>query len=111
MRANDGAVLKRGWGTLKRIAFALAAVAGVALVALIWRVCGEPGPARYPLRDRENRIVFYHGVNISNAAKSAPGFLSWQTKDDYARLRRWGFNCVRYLVFWEAVEPREGVYD
>jgi endoglycosylceramidase len=111
MRAKDGAALERGWGMQKRIVFGLAMVAAVALVALIWRVCREPGPARYPFRDREDRIVFYHGVNISNAAKSAPGFLSWHTKDDYARLHRWGFNCVRYLVFWEAIEPREGVYD
>jgi endoglycosylceramidase len=111
MRANNGAVLTASWGIRKRIAVGLAVVAAVALVAVIWRVCGEPGPVRYLLRDRESRIVLYHGVNISNAAKSAPGFLSWHTKDDYASLRQWGFNCVRYLVFWEAVEPREGVYD
>jgi endoglycosylceramidase len=111
MRANNGTALKRGGLSLKRIILGLAAVAAVALVALLWRICCEPGPKRYPFRDKNNRIVFYHGVNVSNAAKSAPGFLSWHTKSDYARLRRWGFNCVRYLVFWEAVEPREGVYD
>lgn len=75
------------------------------------RICREPGPVRHYLRDKENRIVFYHGVNISNTAKSAPGFISRHTKDDFARLQQWGFNCVRYLVFWEAVEPEEGNYD
>lgn len=63
------------------------------------------------LRDRVNRIAVYHGVNVSNYSKSSPGFLPWQTKDDFAKLPGWGFNLVRYLVFWQAVEPTPGKYD
>lgn len=72
-------------------------------------------PARvapYSLRDADDRIVIYHGVNVCNAAKYAtPDFLPWHTRDDFLRLRQWGFNLVRYLVFWEAIEPEPGVYD
>jgi endoglycosylceramidase len=50
-------------------------------------------------------------VNVANCAKSTPGFVGWHTKADFARMQKWGFNCVRYLVFWEAVEPKEGAYD
>jgi len=63
------------------------------------------------LRDAEGRIVIYHGVNVCNHAKYAPDFLPWQTREDFMRLRGWGFNLVRYLVFWEAIEPEPGVYD
>lgn len=63
------------------------------------------------LIDADGRIVIYHGINAANTAKHSPGFLPWQTKEDFARLRGWGFNLVRYLIFWEAVEPVQGQYD
>jgi endoglycosylceramidase len=85
--------------------------AAVLITIAVGRLNREPGPARYYLRDKDNRIVLYHGLNVSNYAKRVPGFLSWHTRADYAQLRQWGFNCVRYLVFWEAVEPQEGAYD
>jgi endoglycosylceramidase len=62
------------------------------------------------LHDKEGRIAIYHGVNISNYSKSAP-FLPWQTKEDFAKLKSWGFNLVRYLIFWQAIEPEKGVFD
>jgi endoglycosylceramidase len=63
------------------------------------------------LLDKNGRIKIYHGVNVSNFSKSSSDFLPWQTKDDFARLNTWGFNLVRYLVFWEAIEPQEGSYN
>ncbi|MBD3242382.1 MAG: cellulase family glycosylhydrolase [Chitinivibrionales bacterium] len=64
-----------------------------------------------PFTDSSGRICIYHGVNVSNYAKHAAGFTSWHTKDDFARLQDWGFNIVRYLVFWEALEPTPGAID
>ena len=96
---------------LKYFALGLCVFVVVTMTLVLLRAGREPGPKRYYLRDKDNRIVFYHGVNISNDAKTAPDFLGWPTKADYARLQQWGFNCARYLVFWEAVEPKEGVYD
>ncbi|MBN1345083.1 MAG: cellulase family glycosylhydrolase [Phycisphaerae bacterium] len=64
-----------------------------------------------PLLDAHGRIVIYHGLNVSNTSKSDKGFLPWQRREDFARLRDWGFNLVRYLVFWEAIEPERGRYD
>lgn len=84
----------------------------IALVGLIAAGCGcGPDLVQNHFRDADNRIVIYHGVNVCNYSKYAADFLPWQTKDDFARLREWGFNLVRYLVFWEAIEPEEGVYD
>ncbi len=80
------------------------------LAAFVLAGCDAPLRAPY-LRDADNRIVVYHGVNVSNHSKYSTDFLPWQTQDDLARLNDWGFNVVRYLVFWEAIEPVEGVYD
>ncbi len=71
----------------------------------------EPTSRPAYITDRNNRIVIYHGLNVCNAAKAAKDFLPWHTREDFARMRDWGFNLVRYLVFWEAIEPREGFYD
>lgn len=61
--------------------------------------------------DAQGRDLVLHGVNISNHAKFAPGYLSWHTQADYDRLAGWGLNGVRLLIFWAAVEPAQGIYD
>ena len=70
----------------------------------------EKGKSHYIL-DKTGRVTIYHGVNVSNFSKTAPDYLPWQTKEDFARLKIWGFNLVRYLVFWQAVEPIKGTYN
>jgi endoglycosylceramidase len=62
-------------------------------------------------RDKQNRVVFYHGVNICNYSKHANDFMPWHQPEDYDRLKQWGFNLVRFLVYWEAIEPIEGEYN
>lgn len=62
-------------------------------------------------RSDDGLRLIYHGVNVCNYSKTAPDFLPWHTKEDYARLKGWGFNLVRFLVFWEAIEPTQGVYN
>jgi len=63
------------------------------------------------LRDKLGRIAIYRGLNVSNYSKYSSDFLPWQTKEDFARLKDWGFNIVRYMVFWHAVERVKGTYD
>lgn len=72
--------------------------------------CREPERPN-PILDDQGRIVLYHGLNVANSAKYAPDHLPWQTREDLERLREWGFNHVRYLMFWEAVEPAQDVFD
>jgi endoglycosylceramidase len=57
------------------------------------------------ITDTYGRICIYHGVNVANCSKSTTGYLPWHTKDDFSRLNTWGFNLVRFLVFWDAIEP------
>ncbi len=64
------------------------------------------------IRDDDGRAIILHGINISNAAKWAPDRISWHEFGDYERMKTdWGFNAVRYLIFWDAIEPEPGVYD
>lgn len=78
----------------------------------VFMVHGCSPPRDVPLlQDGDGRIVLYHGVNVSNYSKYAPDFLPWHSPDDFALIRDWGFNLVRYLVFWEAIEPAPGAYN
>ena len=75
-------------------------------------VCLPIASADNFIRDNKNRAVILHGMNISNAAKRTSDSLSWHTYDDYERMSRgWGFNCIRLLIFWSAIEPEPGEYD
>jgi len=62
------------------------------------------------LVDGQGRVLILHGVNVCNASKRPP-FLGPYGRDAIARLRGWGFDSVRYLILWEAVEPKPGEYD
>ena len=86
-------------------------------------------------RDERNREVTIHGINLSGDSKQPAhppqlshdpeGFLDGddvsfvdrpfslnQAPNHFSRLRRWGYNTIRYVFTWEAVEhsgPRK--YD
>lgn len=67
----------------------------------------------YFVRDADGRVLILRGLNIMSAAKGDPERLPPNLKEEdverYAR--QWGFNVVRYLIFWDAVEPTPGNYD
>lgn len=69
-------------------------------------VCAQP-----PLRDGQGRALILHGLNVSEAAKHDPLGVGWHTERDFHRMRGWGLNAVRLLVFWSHLEPRPGVVD
>jgi endoglycosylceramidase len=63
------------------------------------------------VRDPDGRAVIMRGVNLAGANKYAP-YLDDKLPADYARVREaWGFNAIRFLMTWAAVEPTEGTYD
>lgn len=71
----------------------------------------QPAQTRY-LTDAQGRALILHGVNVSSSAKHSADH---QPFIDEAYVERsatdWGFNYVRYLVFWGAIEPEKGIYD
>jgi len=60
--------------------------------------------------DAEGRRVYFRGVNAGANAKLPP-FLPFQDPHWWDVLDSWGYNMVRFTVFWEAIEPEPGVYD
>lgn len=54
-------------------------------------------------RDPAGNAVILRGVNYSHRTKSKP-YWSWQKPEHFAQIRAWGFNCVRYLLLWDAID-------
>jgi len=87
-----------------------------ALIGLVLAgACQEPVAADRVrdgfLHDDEGRAIIMRGVNLAGAHKNAP-YLDDKQIADYARIRsEWGFNAVRFVMTWAAVEPDEGQFD
>lgn len=62
------------------------------------------------LVDARGHQVILRGVNFSGAAKQSP-YRPWQGEAEMDKLRAWGFNAIRFLILWAAIEPQPGVYD
>ncbi|HVM96195.1 MAG TPA: cellulase family glycosylhydrolase [Candidatus Acidoferrales bacterium] len=104
-----------------RVARRLVLVAALALLA----ACGndnEPAtPAAGPaipsqhaqfITDAQGRALILHGINVTSSAKDDPQRMPWITQADAVRLQHdFGFNVVRFLIFWDAIEPSPGQYD
>ena len=74
------------------------------------------------LRDAQGRYMHVHGINVSGSTKLPSSYdpvsyvgkpFSLEEADwNFAMLRDMGFNAIRLLITWEAVEPHErGEYD
>lgn len=64
------------------------------------------------IRDPDGRVLILRGMNVMSSSKGDPERLPTLKEEDVERYaRQWGFNAVRYLIFWDAVEPSPGQYD
>lgn len=57
------------------------------------------------MRDSQDHVLLFRGINLSGAAKTAPDHLFPLTGADVDRLLRSGVNQVRLLTFWKAITP------
>lgn len=83
------------------------------LLALLLASTCIAGPLKVDgrwLKDDQGRVVILHGVNYSQRGKHAP-YTSWQEPAHFDTIAGWGFNAVRYIVQWAAIEPKPGVID
>lgn len=64
--------------------------------------------------DACGRVVILRGVNVESSSKGdmqAGAHLPKSSVDRQSALGAWGWNAVRFLVFWGAIEPEPGHYD
>ena len=70
----------------------------------------SPTPDPWHWIDADGRAVIHRGVNLNNSAKDA-GYDHGLTPEEVALLPANGITLVRFLVFWEAIEPTDGAFD
>lgn len=63
------------------------------------------------IKDQYGRTLILHGLNTASNAKSSEDHMPNLVPADIDREVQWGFNAVRLLTFWEAIEPDSGYYD
>ncbi|PQE32347.1 glycoside hydrolase family 5 protein [Rutstroemia sp. NJR-2017a WRK4] len=70
------------------------------------------GDAKYPSNPNQPSHVaedFFHGDNVDFHARPFP---KEEAHIHFSRLKRWGYNTIRYVFTWEAIESAgPGIYD
>jgi hypothetical protein len=70
------------------------------------------GDAKYPSNpDQPSHVAedFFHGDNVDFHARPFP---KEEAHIHFSRLKRWGYNTIRYVFTWEAIESAgPGIYD
>lgn len=92
----------------------LCVIVGLALLPACHGGEAEVGdPVGLPfITDGQGRVLILHGVNVMSSSKSDPLRMPNITEADALRMARdWGFNFVRFLIFWDAAEPAPGDFD
>lgn len=65
-----------------------------------------------PIKDGFGRTLVLHGLNTAGSAKHSIDHQPWINESDVEReYTDFGFNSVRYLIFWGAIEPKKDSID
>lgn len=86
----------------------------VALLANSCKKDENPGIAIDPsmVQDKYGRQLILHGLNTSSSAKGDPQRLPWISEENVDKEAfHYGFNFVRFLIFWDAIEPQFNVFN
>jgi len=68
------------------------------------------------IRDTQGRVIIIHGINVSQYAKHSP-FLPFpsatlaESPQLFAGIKQAGFNAVRLIIIWAAIEPTPGTIN
>ena len=60
--------------------------------------------------DNVGRQVLLNGINVVSKSKEE-GYIFKGGPELYQNLKKWGVNCIRFIIIWDRLEPEPGVYD
>ncbi len=60
--------------------------------------------------DNYGRQVILNGINVGSKNKE-DGYIFQSGPELYTNLKKWGVNCIRFLIIWDGLEPEPGVYN
>ncbi|MFV0590261.1 MAG: cellulase family glycosylhydrolase [Draconibacterium sp.] len=60
--------------------------------------------------DDNGRHVILNGINIECKSKEDQ-YLVKDSPEFYVKLKSWGYNCIRFIIIWDGLEPEPGVYN
>jgi len=82
----------------------------IVLIGMVQVVCAQPFDRE--IHDAYGRALILHGLNTGGDAKHNSDHQPWIKEADVDREHtQFGFNCVRYLIFWGVIEPEKGKYN
>lgn len=58
-------------------------------------------------RDADGEPIFLNGINASGQVEKEQKIV----RADLDRIKAWGLNAIRYVVWWSSIEPEPGVYS
>lgn len=67
---------------------------------------------RWEIVDSQGRVAYFRGVNVGQGGKVPP----WRPiepgdEDAFRQLQAWGFNAIRLVTTWEALEPEPRTFN
>ncbi|MFD1163220.1 cellulase family glycosylhydrolase [Hwangdonia seohaensis] len=60
--------------------------------------------------DEGGREIILNGINIVSKNKEE-GYIFQSGPELYENLKKWGVNCIRFIIIWDGLEPEPGVYN
>ena len=60
--------------------------------------------------DNFGRHVILNGINVVSKSKEEQ-YIFQSGPEFYSNMKTWGFNCIRFYICWDGLEPEPGVYN
>lgn len=60
--------------------------------------------------DSNGRQIIFNGINFISKEKKED-YIPQNKQEIFEQFKNWGFNCIRFGIIWDGLEPEPGVYN